>query len=79
MVKKAHIQKAVIWCEKNRVPCNRFSEKINIFMPIVKDSNNSIAKNNTYKRISHGFESQEFASIIEDYSSQDFSGHGLIN
>ena len=36
-IKKSNIQKSVVWCEKYKIPCNRFSEKINIFLPINKD------------------------------------------
>ena len=36
-VKKSNIQKSVNWCEKFKIPCNKFSEKINIFLPITKD------------------------------------------
>ena len=36
-IKKSNIQKSVIWCEKYKIPCNRFSEKINIFLPINKE------------------------------------------
>ena len=36
-IKKTNIQKSVIWCEKFKIPCNKFSEKINIFLPIAKD------------------------------------------
>jgi 23S rRNA U2552 (ribose-2'-O)-methylase RlmE/FtsJ len=35
-IKKTSIQKAVTWCEKFKIPCNRFSEKTNIFLPIIK-------------------------------------------
>ena len=37
LLKKTHIQKSVIWCEKFKLPCNKFTEKTNIFLPIVKD------------------------------------------
>jgi len=33
-IKKNNIQKSVSWCEKYKIPCNKFSEKINIFLPI---------------------------------------------
>jgi hypothetical protein len=33
--KKINILKSVAWCEKYKIPCNRFSEKVNIFLPIV--------------------------------------------
>jgi hypothetical protein len=34
IVKKANIQKSVTWCEKFKIPCNKFSEKTNIFLPL---------------------------------------------
>ena len=37
-IKKSNIQKSVVWCEKYKIPCNRFSEKINIFLPINKET-----------------------------------------
>ena len=37
MIKKSNIQKSVTWCEKYKIPCNKFSEKTNIFLPIIKD------------------------------------------
>jgi hypothetical protein len=36
-IKKSNIQKSVSWCEKYKIPCNKFTEKTNIFLPIVKD------------------------------------------
>ena len=33
-IKKTSIQKSVSWCEKYKIPCNKFSEKTNIFLPI---------------------------------------------
>jgi 23S rRNA U2552 (ribose-2'-O)-methylase RlmE/FtsJ len=41
-IKKSNIQKSVAWCEKYKIPCNRFSEKINIFLPINKEEKESI-------------------------------------
>lgn len=37
MIKKSNIQKSVSWCEKYKIPCNKFTEKINIFLPIIKE------------------------------------------
>ncbi len=34
-IKKINIQKCVSWCEKYKIPCNKFTEKTNIFLPIV--------------------------------------------
>ena len=38
-IKKSNIQKSVSWCEKYKIPCNKFTEKTNIFLPIVKEIN----------------------------------------
>jgi hypothetical protein len=35
-IKKSNIQKSVSWCEKYKIPFNKFSEKTNIFLPITK-------------------------------------------
>ena len=37
-IKKSNIQKSVCWCEKFKIPYNKFSEKINIFLPIIKEN-----------------------------------------
>ena len=33
-IRKANIQKSIMWCEKFKVPCNKFHEKTNIFLPL---------------------------------------------
>jgi len=42
ILKKSNIQKSVNWCEKFKIPCNKFSEKINIFLPIIKDKSKGV-------------------------------------
>jgi len=37
-IKKHNIQKSVSWCEKYKIPCNKFAEKINIFLPIINET-----------------------------------------
>ena len=37
LLKKNNIQKSVSWCEKYKIPCNKFAEKVNIFLPIAND------------------------------------------
>jgi hypothetical protein len=34
-IRKINIQKSVHWCEKFKIPCNKFLERTNIFLPIV--------------------------------------------
>ena len=36
-IKKSNIQKSVSWCDKYKIPCNKFTEKTNIFLPIIKE------------------------------------------
>ena len=36
-IKKTSIQKSVSWCEKYKIPHNKFSDKTNIFLPITKE------------------------------------------
>jgi hypothetical protein len=38
LIQKNNIQKSVIWCEKYRIPCNKFSDKINIFLPLENET-----------------------------------------
>jgi hypothetical protein len=35
-LKKNNIQKCIQWCEKYKIPYNKFIEKLNIFLPIVE-------------------------------------------
>jgi hypothetical protein len=37
IIKKSNIQRSVNWCEKYKIPCNKFTEKTNIFLPIIKE------------------------------------------
>ena len=36
-LKRNHIQKCVQWCEKNQIPHNKFTDKINIFLNIKRE------------------------------------------
>jgi hypothetical protein len=37
-VKKNNIQKSISWCEKYSIPCNKFADKINIFLPVINET-----------------------------------------
>jgi hypothetical protein len=32
ILKRTHIQKCINWCEKNQLPYNKFTDKLNIFL-----------------------------------------------
>ena len=36
-IRKINIQKSVHWCEKFKIPCNKFLEKTNIFLPTINE------------------------------------------
>jgi hypothetical protein len=40
-LKKNNIQKSIQWCEKNKIPCNKFVDKLNIFLPVTTQYNNN--------------------------------------
>jgi hypothetical protein len=48
-LKKMNIQKSVLWCEKYKIPCNKFFEKTNIFLPIIKEMKEMKDTLNIYK------------------------------
>ena len=33
-LKKINIQKSIAWCEKYKIPCNKFIDKFNIFLNV---------------------------------------------
>lgn len=37
IIKKTNIQKSIKWCEKYKIPCNKFTEKMNIFLTNEKE------------------------------------------
>lgn len=42
--RKTNIIKSIAWCEKHKIPCNKFSEKVNIFLPLNKANYESVEK-----------------------------------
>lgn len=38
IIRKINIQKSVAWCEKYKIPYNKFTEKTNIFLPLNQES-----------------------------------------
>jgi len=39
-LKRNNIQKCILWCEKNKIPYNKFIDKLNIFLPITLEKSN---------------------------------------
>jgi hypothetical protein len=40
-IKKTNIQKSILWCEKFKIPHNKFTEKVNIFLPLKKEKHDN--------------------------------------
>lgn len=36
--KRTNIQRCITWCERLNIPCNRFPERLNMFLPILSDN-----------------------------------------
>ena len=62
-IKKNNIQKSILWCEKFKIPHNKFTEKINIFLPLKKNSDNENDNENIENNTN--FENNENNEIIE--------------
>jgi hypothetical protein len=56
-IQKSNIQKSVLWCEKYKIPYNKFFEKTNIFLPISKKNNNE--ENEEYEEYKEYEENEE--------------------
>jgi hypothetical protein len=50
LIQKSNIQKSVAWCEKYKIPCNKFFEKTNIFLPIIKEPKERKEDTNTSEK-----------------------------
>jgi hypothetical protein len=44
-IKKHNIHKSVLWCEKYKIPCNKFKEKTNIFLSVSQNKKEESEKN----------------------------------
>jgi len=51
-LKKTNLIKSTSWCEKHKIPYNKFSEKINIFLPLVNRGNEEDNNNNNNNELS---------------------------
>jgi hypothetical protein len=72
-IKKNNIQKSILWCEKFKIPHNKFSEKVNIFLPLKKDTNTDTDNDNDNDKNNENNENVENIEIIEIVeNSEDF-------
>ena len=66
-IKKNNIQKSILWCEKFKIPHNKFTEKINIFLPLKKNSDNENDNENIENNTNNeNNENNEIIEIIEN-------------
>ena len=57
--RKINIQKSINWCEKFKIPCNKFSEKSNIFLPLKHNNNNNNDNDNDNDNVNNDNEDDE--------------------
>jgi hypothetical protein len=67
-LKKINIHKSINWCEKMKIPYNKFSEKPNIFLPIINADleKGGIVKNQDYNVENEVIEEENLFIIIEE-------------
>ena len=70
ILKKTNIQKCIQWCEKYKIPYNKFSEMFNIFLPSRNENTNTLQEINLK---SENFVEEIKSNKIINYSS-DLSG-----
>jgi hypothetical protein len=67
-IKKSNIQKSVAWCEKYKIPFNKFSEKTNIFLPITKESKHVFTQYyDIDNHVNYVSSDEEYISSNEEY------------
>jgi hypothetical protein len=85
--RKHNIQKCIHWCEKYKLPCNKFADKINIFLPItahdtssVKNSDNkSGCLNENDENESNGYKSENSDDLQSYISNHNIDDEALFD
>ena len=67
-LKKTNIQKCIQWCEKIKIPNNKFVEKVNIFLPIVIYDEHHLLDDDAVIKLNDDdmIENKKDASILTD-------------
>jgi hypothetical protein len=67
-LKKNNIQKCIQWCEKHKIPYNKFVDKLNIFLPIVvyDDDGNIVEANQSDLFVANKIIAPDDADTPED-------------
>jgi len=71
-IRKHNIQKCIHWCEKYKLPYNKFADKINIFLPIAAYENTNIKNNKV------DYDSNEEESYNLENTSNGYSANSII-
>ena len=76
-LKKINIHKSINWCEKMNIPYNKFSEKPNIFLPIINEvggGENEVIENEENEVIENEvIENEEFEVVEDDFQENIFT------
>jgi hypothetical protein len=75
--KKTNIQKCIQWCEKHKIPYNKFVDKLNIFLPILvyDDDGNLLNSLNSF----NSFNSFSTSASFESFEENNFKMENIID
>jgi hypothetical protein len=74
-LKKNNLQKCIHWCEKYKIPYNKFTEKVNIFLPFLKqgeEKNEILDENQLSEFIEEELDNDVIIEIFEQNNKFDY-------
>jgi len=74
-LKKSNIQKCIQWCDKFKIPYNKFTDKVNIFLN--GDRNSSESGDNIFLSTKIVMECENVVIIDNDCNNSNFEELGL--
>jgi hypothetical protein len=71
LLKKVNVQKSSAWCEKFKIPHHKFAEKINMFLPLSKKSENNFNDTNSGSDVDVDAETELNSNFDTDDANAD--------
>ena len=72
ILKRNHIQKCILWCEKNQLPHNKFTDRVNIFLFAKKgDESEEKEEVNEIKEVNEIREVNEIKEVVNEIKEVD--------
>ena len=77
-LRKHNIQKCIHWCEKYKLPYNRFADKINIFLPICAYNNHDIDRSDIEDEESNDDAIEHNSNSCDENTQVYISDHDIV-